>query len=247
MRGTARFSLLFAAGVLALVSLTGCRFGSAGFSGDFDGRTFDPGGTVFAYVDETDDALATEARPRVAIVMTWIVFDPGADLNDFSGSELEDMKHEAELRDAFALVFDDQGDITSGASFESIREGDTELGDDGLSARVHLSPERLGSTSNYADFQPFASRSEVDVDIENVSFADGFGKEIRGTATVQLSRTDRDAGDARTGAVTGSFVAPLVEERVAEQNLALLGLDELLGVPLPPRDPSDDVEDEDGQ
>lgn len=246
MRVTARLSLLMAAGALAVLSLTGCRFGSAGFSGDFDGRAFDPGGTVFAYVDEHDDALATEARPRVAIVMTWIVFDPGADLNDFSGSELEDMKHEAELRDAFALVFDDQGDITSGASFESIREGDTELGDGGLSARIHLSPERLGSTSNYADFQPFASRAEVDVAIENASFTDGFGKEIRGSATVQLSRTDRDAGDAREGAVTGTFVAPLVEERVAEQNLALLGLDALLGVPLPPR-ADDDGEEEDDQ
>ncbi len=227
--------------LLALASgITGCRFGNAGFSGDFAGRTFDPGGTVFAYVDENDDDLVNEARPRVAIVMTWVVFDPTADLNDFTGSELEDIKHEAELRDALALIFDDQGDLTAGASFTSIREGNVELEDGGLEARVHFSPERLDASSNYAGFQPFASRAEVNVDIENVSFADGFGKEIRGAATIALSRTDTDAGDAKEGAVTGTFVAPLVDERIAEQNLSLLGLDALLGVPLPPRDDAED-------
>ncbi len=229
-----RSSLLLSV-VCSLILLSGCRFGGASFTGDLGGQAFEPGGTVFAYVDESDDNFVAEDRPRVVVVMTWIVFDPTLELNDRSGSDLEDMSHEAALRDAMALVFDDQGDVISNASFTSIREGDDELGNGDLAARIHLTPERLDGSSTYSAFQPFASHVEVDASISAANFDEGLGQELRGALSVELSRTDRDPGDARIGSVSGEFVAPLVNERIAEQNLSLLDLDVLVGVPLPPR------------
>ena len=226
--------MVAAASLLAACGLCGCRFGEAGFSGDLGGRAFDPGGTVFAYVDKRDDNLVEEARPRVAVVMTWLIFDPQGDLNDLEGSELEDHKHELRLRDAIALVFADQGQLVPGTQFESVIEDGVETGSGELSARVHLSPERLDESSTYGSFIPFASRRRVQVNLEEVSFTDG--RVLAGDVSVDLERSGLDPGDALIGRVEGRFRAPLVDERVAEHNLSLLAVDDILGVPLPPRE-----------
>lgn len=223
--------------IIALMSVAllaaGCHFGEARFDGDLGGRAFDPGGTVFAYVDAHDDNLVEEARPRVVVVMTWIAFDPEGDLNHLQGAELEDYKHELRLRDALALVFDDQADVVAGESFESVVEGGVEQGDGALTARLHLAPERLTKASTYADFTPFASHRQVKVTLDTASFTEG--RVLAGNVVIDVSRTDSDPGDSLIGRVEGRFRAPLVDERVAEHNLSLLAVEDVLGVPLPAR------------
>lgn len=220
---------LFAASLAA----AGCRFGQASFTGALSARTFDPGGTVFSYVDEHDAALLADADPRVAVVMTWVVFDPQSDLSDVEGSELSDISHELVLRDALALVFTSQSEVSAGESFESVVVGGDEDGDGRMTARVHLAPDRLSSSSSYADVVPLASRRTTTVELDVADFADL--RELRGSATIAFARTDNDPGDAVEGTYTGTFYAPLVEERVAEQNLALLQGDDVIGLPLAPR------------
>lgn len=211
----------------------GCQFGEARFDSTLPGRSFDPGGTVFTYVDEHDADLEAEDDPRVAVAMTWVVFDPAADLTDWEGSELADVSHEMGLRDALSLVFDAQSAVTPGATFESEVRGGTEQGDSGMTARLHLAPDRLSSATTYAEVVPLASlrRTQVELDVADLAEL----RELRGTITVSFERTDNDPGDALTGSFTGTFYAPLVDERHAEQNLAILQGDEVLGLPLAPR------------
>ncbi len=227
--------LVLAASLVLLVStvMAGCRFGQATFTGTLSARTFDPGGTVFSYVDEHDAALLAEDDPRVAVAMTWVVFDPQSDLSDVEGSELADIAHELVLRDALALEFSAQSDVSGGEAFESVVVGGDEQGDGRMTARVHLAPDRLSGSSSYADVVPLASRRTTTVELDVADFADL--RELRGTATIAFARTDNDPGDAVEGSFTGTFYAPLVEERVAEQNLALLQGDDVIGLPLPPR------------
>lgn len=227
-------AMMAASGLALGALLTGCHFGEARFEGDLGDRAFDPGGTVFAYVDARDDNLVEEARPRVVVVMTWLAFNPEGDLNDLEGSALEDYKHELQLRDALALVFDDQAEVLPGATFESTVESGRELSDGALLAQLHLAPERLGPASTYADFAPFASRRQVSVTLDEAKFADG--EVLTGELVIDVSRSDTDAGDALIGRVEGRFRAPLVDERVAEHNLSLLAVEDVLGVPLPPRE-----------
>lgn len=220
--------------LLAAAAMTaGCRFGEARFDSSLSGRSFDPGGTVFTYVDEHDAALVAEDDPRVAVAMTWVVFDPAADLSDYEGSELEDISHEMVLRDAMSLVFAAQSEVAAGASFESVVRGGAEQGDGIMSVQVHLAPDRLSSSSTYAEVVPIASLRRTTVELEAADFADL--RELRGTATISFERTDNDPGDALTGSFTGTFFAPLVDERHAEQNLALLQGDGVMGLPLAPR------------
>lgn len=226
--------LVFACFLLAAAALSGgCRFGEARFDSTVSGRGFDPGGTVFTYVDEHDAALIAEDDPRVAVAMTWVVFDPAADLSDWEGSELADVSHEMVLRDGLALVFDAQSLVQDGASFESVVRGGVEQADSGMTARLHLAPERLSSASTYAEVVPLASERHVSVEIELADFVEL--RELRGTATLSFERTDNDPGDALTGNFTGTFFAPLVDERHAEQNLAVLQADAVFGLPLGPR------------
>lgn len=219
--------------IAAAAALTGCRFGEARFQGALASRTFDPGGTVFSYLDEHDAALIAEDDPRVAVAMTWVVFDPQADLSDFEGSELADISHEMVLRDALALVFAAQSEVTAGANFESVLQGGAEQGDGRMTARLHLAPERLSSSSSYADVESLASIRRTNVTLDIADFAEL--RELRGTVTIGFERTENDPGAAIVGSFTGTFYAPLVEERAAEQNLALLQGDDVLGLPLPPR------------
>jgi len=230
-------SRLFAALALAAVAATsGCRFGQAAFTGNIDGRAFDPTGTVFAYVDEHDDALVQDKRPRVVVAMTWIVFDPERDLNDVDGSTLEDMAHEMRLRDALALVFDDQGVLSSGQTHEGISDANGPTPNDDLVAFVHLAPERLSPQTGFADFTPFGSKRTTTVKLDRVSFTD-VRPVISGGVELSFTSTQTDPGVTHQGSFSGTFEAPIIEERLAESNLALLGADTIVGLPLAPRAP----------
>jgi hypothetical protein len=219
----------------ALLALTGCRFGEAQFSTSFADVGFDPGGTVFSYVDARDAALAEEADPPVAVAMTWIVFDPSSDLSDVDGASLFAMSHEMSLRDALALVFPRQGALEDGASFSATAEGEVVVDGD-LDFALHLAPERLDASSTYADVVPFGSRRTLEVELDAVSFADADAG-LSGTLTLTFDTVEGlDPGNARKGSIEGRFRAPLVAERTAEKNLALLRAQTpVLPLPLPGR------------
>lgn len=217
--------------LLALSVLGGCHFGEASFDGELGARRFDPGGTVFHYVDERDDDLLERDQQPVVVAMTWLAFDPESDLNDLSGADLEDYQHELRLRDALALVFDDVGTVTPGAAFEAISEGGSELVDEGFRARVHLGPERLTAGSTYADFRPYGSRRQINVLIDEVRLLED-GPFLAGEVDIQVSRADVDPAEVLEGRLEGRFYAPGVDERAAEKNLSLLAVEDVLGLPL---------------
>jgi hypothetical protein len=219
---------------IVVAASAGCRFGEARFDSTVSGRIFDPAGTVFTYIDQHDDNLTAEPNPRVVVAMTWIIFDPQGDLNDLEGSALADYSHELKLRDALALVFDELGDIENGAQFESTTRGGNEVGAGKMTTRIHLSPERLTADSTYGDLVPLASQRKTSVTI-TADALDDASPALAGDITIAFERTDDDPGNARTGSFQGSFRAPLVEERNAEQNLALLDVEDVLGLPLAPR------------
>lgn len=224
--------------VAAGFTLTGCRFGDARFNSTVPGRTFDPAGTVWSYIDATDDNLVAEAgnNPRVVVAMTWIIFDPTGDLNDLDGSALADYSHELKLRDALALVFDTEGSVKAGATFNSVALGDVEQGDGKLKTRVHLAPEHIEASSTYAGVKPFASQRTTNVTITSADFT-AASPVVAGDVTISFARQPADPGTVREGQFTGSFRAPLVGERAAEENLALLDVNDVLGLPLQPRTP----------
>lgn len=217
--------------LVTALALCGCRFGDAAFDGTLGERRFDPGGTVFSYVDERDDELLERGTKPAVVTMVWVAFDPEADLNDLAGAELEDYRHELRLRDALALVFDDVDSVIPGATFESITEGGSELTDSGLTARVHLAPERLSRASTYASFEPYGSRRHVTVSIDEARLLEE-GSVVSGDVVVNVSRSEVDPPDVLEGRLEGRFLAPRVSERAAEQNLSLLVVEDILGLPL---------------
>jgi hypothetical protein len=232
--------------LVALGGASGCRFGEAAFTSTFDDKAFDPGGTVFSMLDARDEDLVEEDDPRVAVAMTWVVFDPAGDLSDLDGAALASMAHEMSLRDALTIVFDRQGVVDAGTGFSVVREGDAIVssgdGDDVLSGvdfRLHLAPERLDASSTYADIAPFGSRRTLEVTIDDADFG-ASDPVVAGSVTLTFEAiAGRDAGNAREGRFEGTFRAPVVGEAVAEKNAALLAgaVDGagVLALPLPPR------------
>lgn len=218
--------------VLALAGA--CRFGDARFESTLDGRAFEPTGTVFGYTDARDGALDEDDNPRVVVALTWVVFDPRSDLDALDGRSLADLTHELALRDALALVFDRLSDVQDGAEFTSVALGQEEQVGGTVSARLHLAPEPLDAQSTYADLVPLASRRTTRVTITDETLG-GDNPSISGDVVINFERQERDAGNAHEGELRGSFVAPIVEERVAEHNLALLDVEDALGLPLGPR------------
>ena len=211
--------------------VTGCRTGDASFESTVPGRAFDPNGTVFAYLDEHDDNLVKDDNPRVVVAMTWVIFDPQGDLNDLEGSALEEMKHELVLRDAVSLVFAEQKGVDAGEGFSAVLEGDAIQETDQLTPTIHFAPERLTATSTYGDLKPLASKRTVKVAIESATFQDA-QPVIKGSLSIELKTTDADPGSALEGSISGTFTAPLVSERTAEQNLSLLDVKDVIGLPL---------------
>ncbi len=232
MHQSLRFVSLAIGSMLALV---GCRFGEANFTSTIPSRGFEPGGTVFAYLDAHDRTLASDNDPRVVVVMTWVIFDPQSDLNDMEGSALEQMKHELLLRDAVSLVFDSQKSVRARAGFDAALLGvdQPQLGT--LNAHVHFAPEHLTSESTYADIKPLAARRDVHVSVVNAF--DDVERGVEGELSINLTAAASDPGSVQQGELKGSFKAPLVSERVAEQNLALLDIVDVLAVPLDARTP----------
>ena len=220
--------------VASLAPAAGCQWGSAGFVGDLAGDTFDPAGTVFSYVDRRDDNLVEDDRPRAVVFMTWLIFNPAGDLNDLEGAELEDYRHEMKLRDALAIVFDDAAVLAPGDRYESNIVGGEEQSDDGVEVRLHFAPERLNAFTTYDAFTPYGSERQAVVRLNTVGLQPPVSA-IDGTVDITISLGDDDPEGARTGTLQGTFSAPLVDERVAEHNLALLESEPLLGVPLAPR------------
>jgi hypothetical protein len=238
-KGTGRRALRvpLLATTIALALVSGCRFGQAGFEGSLGERAFDPSGTVFGYLDARDDNLDERDTSRVGVAMTWLIFDPTSDLNDLPGDELENYRHELRLRDALSLVFADSGAVTPGATFESVVEGGSELGDGALRARIHLAPERLTASSTYAGFVPYGARRKVNVSLDEARLLED-GPLLSGSIVVDIEQADTDPSEVITGRLEGRFTAPLVSERTAERNLSLLIVDDILGLPLADEDPS---------
>ena len=223
-----------------LLPAAGCQWGSAGFVGDLGGKTFDPAGTVFSYVDRRDDNLIEDDRPRGVVFMTWLIFNPAGDLNDLEGAELEDYRHEMKLRDALAIVFDDAAALAPGDRLESNIVGGVEQASDGMEVRLHFAPERLNALTTYDQFTPFGSERDAVVRLSTVGLQPPVSS-LDGTVDITIRQGDGDPEDALTGTLQGTFSAPLVDERVAEHNLALLESETLLDVPLAPRAPTTEV------
>ena len=224
-----RVLLALTGGCVSLMG--GCRFGEAQFSSNFADVGFDPGGTVFSYVDARDASLAEQADPPVAVAMTWIVFDPSSDLGDVDGASLFAMSHEMSLRDGLAIVFPRQGALDPGETFSATTEGEVVIEGD-IDFAVHLAPERLDAASTYADVVPFGSRRTLEVALDAVSFTDADAG-LSGTLTLTFDAVEGlDPGNARKGSIEGRFRAPLVVERTAERNLALLR-EQIPVLPLP--------------
>jgi hypothetical protein len=218
-------------GAAALLALVGCRFGDASFDGKLGERGFDPAGTVFSYIDARDDDLVERDTKPAAVAMVWIAFDPEGDLNDLAGADLESYRHELRMRDALSLVFRDVDELSAGALFESLVEGGTELGEGAVKARLHLAPERITRASTYASFEPYGARRSVKVTLREVRLLEGSPR-LSGDVVVEISRAATDSPSVLVGRLEGRFSAPLVDERAAEQNLSLLGVHDLLGLPL---------------
>ena len=245
VRPAARAAPLLAA-LVALAGSGACRFGEAAFTSTIDDAAFDPGGTVFTTLDGHDANLVEDDDPRVAVAMTWVVFDAAGDLSDLDGAALASMAHEMSLRDALTIVFDHQGVVDSGAQFSVVHEGDTVVssgnGDDvlgGVDFRLHLAPERLDASSTYADIAPLGSRRTLEVTVDDADFGDA-APVVAGSVTLTFEAiAGRDAGNAREGRIEGTFRAPLVGEAIAEKNAALLDGaidgDGVLALPLPAR------------
>ena len=220
--GTLSCAVAFAA------ALSACRFGGGAFEGDLGGQPFDPIGTAFTYLDARDADLAARETPRVVVVSTWLIFDPNRDLNETEGALLEDMQHEAALRDNLALIFASPDVAGPGETLVSVREGGQQAEGEDLDARVYLQPEVLTRASTFDGFRPFASRRTVSTTVTALDLAAGAG--FSGDVSLVLERAEGDPDDAREGQVSGDLFAPVVGERLAEHNLAVLGIDELLGL-----------------
>lgn len=223
---------------LALLGLvatlaSACRFGEASFESTLEGRRFDPSGTVFSYEDERDQDLDIDDNPRVVVVMVWPIFDPASDLNDLAGVDLANLAHELWLRDGLALVFHRSSDVAVDATFTTTGL-DGEPGAGGMAAQLHLAPEALDADSTYADIVPLASSRTATVTITDETLGRD-GALVAGEVALRFERQDSDPGDAIEGELRGTFSAPVVAERIAERNLAILDVQRSLGLPLPPR------------
>lgn len=234
-----RLSLLIGAALTPVLLVGGCRFGEASFETSFDDVGFDPGGTVFSYLDGRDSNLAEDTDPRVVVAMTWIVFDANSDLTDNDGAALAAMAHEMSLRDGLSIVFPHQGAVDADSTFSVEKTGDDVVdANTELDFTLHLAPERLDANSSFEEILPFASRRTLEVTITEASFDDA-NPVVAGDIELGFEAVDGlDPGKAREGTITGRFRAPLAAERVAEKNLGALrgaGDIDVLGLPLADR------------
>ena len=116
-------------------------------------KAFNPTGTVFAYVDAHDPQLQIRSNPRLHIVMTWLVFNPNDDLSTVSGSRLEDMRHEIQLRDLMTMHFYPSTEATKGSQLESILSNAEILSDGRFVAHVLPAPDVLDENDSYTELR----------------------------------------------------------------------------------------------
>ena len=143
------------------------------------------------------------------------------------------------LRDALAIVFDDAAALAPGDRFESSIVGGVEQATDGIEVRLHFAPERLNALTTYADFKPFGSEREAVVRLDTVGLQPPVSS-LDGSIDITVRASENDPEGVLTGSLQGTFTAPLVDERIAEHNLALLQAEPMLGLPLAPREPTEE-------
>ena len=227
---------------LALVALLGgCQFGEASFEKDPESqKAFSPNGTVFAYVDAYDDDLKLRANPRMHIIMSWLVFNPNDDLSTLPGSRLEDMRHEIQLRDLMTMHFYPNTEATKGSTLESVLDETFIVSDGRFIAHVQPAPELLDESANFDDYVPMGSLRSVEISIDESGFVPNQSV-VSGRLAIDIQRTVSDPDEAITRTWTGAFAAPIIEERLAEKNVEILGLNELVSSVEP--ESSTEVED----
>ena len=221
-------SSLYRLATLALMisTLTACQFGEAHFEADPDSqKSFQPTGTVFAYVDAHDPQLQTRSNPRLHIVMSWLVFNPNDDLSTISGSQLEDMRHEIQLRDLMTMHFYPSTEATKGSQLESILSNAEILSDGRFVAHVLPAPDVLNENDSYNNFEPLGSLRSVEISIDDAGFNPNQSI-VTGRLTIDITPDIADPQNAVSRVWTGSFSAPVIEERLAEKNISILGLTE---------------------
>ncbi len=89
-----------------------CQFGSAHFESNLKNFSFNPDGTIFAYVENKSDSNGAESR-LIHVMMTWISIDPGRDLNDFGETQKNLIIQTFKKHDRLYMTFDNNGTIVS--------------------------------------------------------------------------------------------------------------------------------------
>lgn len=214
---------------LWMIALTGCQFGEAHFETDPSSqKSFKPTGTVFAYVDAHDPQLQTRDNPRLHIVMSWLVFNPNDDLSTIQGSRLEDMRHEIQLRDLMTMHFYPSTEATKGSQLESILSQTDVLSDGRFIAHVLPAPDILDEDDSFNNYAPLGSLRSVEISIDDAGFNPNQSI-VTGRLTIDIQPDIADPENALSRVWTGAFSAPVIEERLAEKNISILGLTEYVG------------------
>ena len=222
------YSLKYLHRLCLILALSACQFGEASFEKDPNSqKSFSPNGTVFAYVDAYDEDLKIRENPCMHIIMSWLVFNPNDDLASLPGSRLEDMRHEIQLRDLMTMHFFPNTEATKGSQLESVLEESTVLSDGRFLAHVMPEPEILDQSATFDDFVPMGSLRSVEISIDDAGFTPNQST-ISGRLAIDIQRTINDPEDALIRTWSGAFAAPVIEERLAEKNVAILGLIDLV-------------------
>jgi hypothetical protein len=211
---------------LCIIAVSGCQFGEAHFESDPSSqKSFRPTGTVFAYIDAHDPQLQIRDNPRLHIIMSWLVFNPNDDLSTIQGSRLEDMRHEILLRDLMTMHFYPSTEATKGSQLESIVSHADILSDGRFVAHVLPAPEILDEDDSFNNYAPLGSLRSVEISIDAAGFNPNQSI-VTGRLTIDIQPDIADPENALSRVWTGAFSAPVIEERLAEKNISILGLTE---------------------
>jgi hypothetical protein len=221
MLRTSRFRFLIFG--LWIITVSGCQFGEAHFDADPSSqKSFQPTGTVFAYVDAHDPQLQVRDNPRMHIIMSWLVFNPNDDLSTIPGSRLEDMRHEIKLRDLMTMHFFPSTEATKGSQLESILSHADILSDGRFIAHVLPAPDILDEDDSFNNYAPLGSLRSVEISIDDAGFNPNQSI-VTGRLTIDIQPDIADPENALSRVWTGAFSAPVIEERLAEKNISILG------------------------
>ncbi len=223
------------------------------FSGRINGAFFEPTGTVFAFVDQLSPApqLATNPSSRFIASGVYAYFDAAQDQASQNGTNLAELKQEIANHDWISLEWANSNELEVGKTYKTtlirtteepfFRVVDPSATDvtAGFTARVGFRRAPVRRNAPYTcpsgsprflcqDYRPFGTRAVVEVTLNSVNRALGAQSTLTVKVTVEKAATDPE--DALTGTLSGSLAADTVSERVAETNLATLGLYALFNV-----------------